>query len=162
MINYLDHDQDFGYQSEKNLNEHLDLECLKKNSGTDEQDVDVPSDAWSIFQHLLHTTQQHAKNSLLYVVVAVDAGSQGASQLIKHILRTNRRFFLSRVKWQIVLKLGEHTDQSLTLERLELKFRILAMSSADKLGDTSLLICLMVQAIMMVLIKKSENFIQVH
>lgn len=78
------------HQSEKNLNELFDLECLE-NSDTDEQDVDVPSDAWSIFQHLLHTTQQHAKNSLLYVVVAVDAGSQRASQLIKHILRAERK-----------------------------------------------------------------------
>lgn len=63
----------------------------KKNSGTDEQDVDVSSDAGSIFQHLLHTAQQHAKDRLLYVLVAVDAGGQGASQLIKHILRKRRK-----------------------------------------------------------------------
>lgn len=37
------------------------------------------------------------------------------------------------------------------MERVRLKFLILAMSSAEKYGDTSLLICLTWQAIMMVL-----------
>lgn len=71
------------------LNENISREI--KHSGTDEQDVDVSSDARAVLQHLLHAAQQHAKDGLLDVLVAVDTGSQGASQLIKHILRKRRR-----------------------------------------------------------------------
>jgi len=45
----------------------------------------------------------------------------------------------------------------LTRERLRLKFLILATSSAEKLGDTSLLIGLTWQAIMMVLSEEEEE-----
>lgn len=66
---------------------------------TNEQDVDVPSDAGSVLQHLLHTTQQHAEDGLLDVLVAVDAGGQGTSQLIKDVLeaqsRSSETLFLS-------------------------------------------------------------------
>lgn len=52
---------------------------------------------------------------------------------------------------------GDRHQEIKTLDRPELKLRILAMSSADRLGDTSLLICLTVQAIMMVLVEKRED-----
>lgn len=58
---------------------------------TNQQDVDVASDAGSIVQHLLHATQQHAEDGLLDVLVAVDAGGQGASQLVKDVLEVRRR-----------------------------------------------------------------------
>lgn len=58
---------------------------------TNEQDVDVPSDAGSILQHLLHATQQHAEDGLLDVLVAVDAGGQGTSQLIKDVLKAHSK-----------------------------------------------------------------------
>lgn len=58
---------------------------------TDEQDVDVSSDAGAVFQHLLHAAQQHAEDGLLDVLMAVDAGSQGASQLIENILSEDRK-----------------------------------------------------------------------
>lgn len=54
---------------------------------TNQQDVDVASDAGSIVQHLLHATQQHAEDGLLDVLVAVDTGGQGASQLVKDVLQ---------------------------------------------------------------------------
>lgn len=56
---------------------------------TNEQDVDVSAEAGSVLQHLLHAAQQQAKDGLLDVLVAMDAGSQRARQLLKHILRTN-------------------------------------------------------------------------
>lgn len=64
------------YLSDQKYTSWLDEHVSSKNSGTDEQDVDVSSDAGAVFQHLLHSTQQHAENSLLDVLVAVDAGSQ--------------------------------------------------------------------------------------
>lgn len=53
---------------------------------TNEQDIYVSSDPRSVFQDLLHTTEEHAENRLLDVLVTVDAGGQRASQLIKNIL----------------------------------------------------------------------------
>lgn len=53
---------------------------------TDEEDVDVPSDAGSVLQNLLHAAQQHAEDGLLDVLVAVDAGGQRAGQLVKDVL----------------------------------------------------------------------------
>lgn len=65
--------------------------CRRPNKGlviiTNKQDVDVASDAGPIVQHLLHATQQHAEDGLLDVLVAVDAGGQGTSQLIKDVLQ---------------------------------------------------------------------------
>lgn len=125
---------------------------------TNKQDVDVASDAGSIVQHLLHATQQHAQDGLLDVLVAVDAGGQGASQLIKDVLQAGRHRLSAREEDEREGNGFSLTGtESVTLERPELKLRILAMSSADRLGDTSLLICLTVQAIMMVLVEKNAH-----
>lgn len=57
---------------------------------TDEQDVDVSSDSRAVLEDLLHASQQHAEDGLLDVLVAVDTGSQGTSELIEHILQRTK------------------------------------------------------------------------
>lgn len=87
--------------------------------------------------------------------MAVDTGSQGASQLIKNILSKNKKrggfnilVLLKRGHFQM-LEQAERVE--LTMDRVWLNFLILATSSAENKVDTSLLICLTWQAIMIVL-----------
>lgn len=70
----------------------LQLQELGRRPHTDEQDVDVSSDSRAVLEDLLHASQQHAEDGLLDVLVAVDTGSQGTSELIEHILQRFKGF----------------------------------------------------------------------
>ncbi len=61
--------------------------CKSKQVNTYEKQIDVSSNAWAVLQNLLHPSQKHTQDRLLYVLVTMNTGGQGASQLMKQILQ---------------------------------------------------------------------------